>query len=82
MDRLGHGAGRDRRPVGAPIAGATLNRMTRSVWFWLGAMAVWGAVVGVADKLAGLSYGIELLLIGVGVAVVLNLSHRHAGVPR
>jgi hypothetical protein len=56
--------------------------MTRSVWFWLGAMAVWGAVVGVADKLAGLSYGIELLLIGVGVAVVLNLSHRHAGVPR
>jgi hypothetical protein len=45
-------------------------------------MALWGFAVGLLDRLVGVSYGVELLLMGAGIVICLNLSHRHAGIPR
>jgi hypothetical protein len=57
--------------------------MIRRVWFWvLGGAVTTAVVITVLDAWIGLPYGVEQLVLGVGVLTFLLLSHRYAGVPR
>jgi hypothetical protein len=71
MDSAGNGLGRRARGSNGPVAGATLKRVTRSGWFWVGWACLMGALTGWADLV---SPGVQFLLIGGAIVAFHRIS--------
>jgi hypothetical protein len=78
MDGPGNGLGRRDRRADRVLASATLRRVLKSNWFWLGWACLLGALLGLVNLITP---GIQFLLLG-GAIVAFQLNARSAAASR